>query len=79
VNSRSHDEIVGRARDLVPTIAARAEETERLRAPHDDTIRELIDAELFSILVPKRWGGLGLDEQQRTILRITPEKVFFQE
>ncbi|MEM7142543.1 MAG: acyl-CoA dehydrogenase family protein [Actinomycetota bacterium] len=55
-----HDEIVGRARELAPTIAARAAATEAARTPRDDTIAELIDAELFSILVPERWGGLGL-------------------
>lgn len=58
-------ELVGRAKELVPGIAARAEACEQLRAPHDDTIRELIDAQLFELLVPKRWGGheLGLDAQ----------------
>ena len=55
-----HDEIVERARTLVPAIAERAAATERARTPNDDTIQALIDAELFSILVPERWGGLGL-------------------
>lgn len=53
----SHEELVDRARQLAPAIAARAEETEQRRQPHDDTIAELIDAELLSILVPRRWGG----------------------
>jgi hypothetical protein len=35
---------VARARALAPGIAARAAETEAKRAPHDDTIRELVDA-----------------------------------
>ncbi|MGF1599199.1 MAG: acyl-CoA dehydrogenase family protein [Acidimicrobiales bacterium] len=55
--SASHDELVDRARQLAPAIAARATLTEAQRHPHDDTIAELIDAELLSILVPKRWGG----------------------
>lgn len=50
----SKTELVGRAKELAPGIAARAEECERLRTPHDETIRELIDAELFQLLVPKR-------------------------
>lgn len=53
----THEELVDRARQLAPSIARRASETEALRQPHDDTITELIDAELMSILVPKRWGG----------------------
>ena len=54
-------ELIGRAREIAPAVAARAEEVEQQRAPHSDTIRELIDAELFQILVPTRWGGHGLD------------------
>lgn len=59
----SKQELVARAKELAPKIAKRAKETERLRAPHDDTIKDLIDAELIEILVPKKWGGheLGLD------------------
>lgn len=53
----THEELVDRARQVAPAIARRASETETLRQPHDDTIAELIDAELFSILVPQRWGG----------------------
>lgn len=53
----SHEELVDRARQLAPAIAERAVEAERLRHPPDETIRELIDAGLMSILVPRRWGG----------------------
>ena len=53
-----HAELVGRARDLAPVIAERAADAEAMRRPPDETIRELIDAELISILVPRRWGGL---------------------
>lgn len=57
------EELVARARALAPGIAARAAESEAQRAPHDDSIRELVDAELLQLLVPTRWGGheLGLD------------------
>ncbi len=54
-------ELIGRARELAPGIAARAVETEANRSPHDDTIRELVDAELMQTLVPSRWGGHALD------------------
>ena len=54
-------ELIGRARDLLPTLKARAAETEVLRRPHDDTIRDLIDAGIVQMLVPKRWGGAESD------------------
>lgn len=53
----SHNELVDRARQLAPAIARRAAQVETDRRPADDTIAELIEAELLSILVPKRWGG----------------------
>ncbi|MDH4147571.1 MAG: acyl-CoA dehydrogenase family protein, partial [Acidimicrobiia bacterium] len=53
----SHEELVDRARQLAPAIARRAELAETLRRPPDETIAELVDAELLSILVPRRWGG----------------------
>jgi alkylation response protein AidB-like acyl-CoA dehydrogenase len=50
-------ELIERARALAPGIAARAAETEALRRPHDDSIRELIEAGIIQMFVPKRWGG----------------------
>jgi len=64
-------ELIGRARELAPGIAARALETEANRSPHDDTIRELVDAELMQTLVPRRWGGHALDlDTHRQIVEI---------
>lgn len=59
----SGDELLARVRALLPGIAARAQETEALRRPHDDTIAELIEADIMRMLVPKRFGGheLGLE------------------
>jgi len=57
----SSSELIGRAHDLLPTLKARAAETEVLRRPHDDTIRDLIDASIVQMLVPKRWGGAESD------------------
>lgn len=67
--SLTHEEAVARAHSLAPKIAARAQETEQLRRPHDETIKEIIDAELLSILTPKRWGGheLGLDTHRAVV------------
>ena len=57
------NELLERVNALLPGIAARAQISEQARKPHDDTIRELIDAEVMQTLVPKRFGGheLGLD------------------
>ncbi|MFW0784568.1 acyl-CoA dehydrogenase family protein [Gordonia sp. CPCC 206044] len=67
--SLTHDEAVERARALAPNIAARAREAEAMRRPHDDTIAELIDADLMQILTPKRWGGheLSLDTHRAVV------------
>jgi len=54
-------ELLERARAIAPTIAASALETERQRKPLDENIRLLDEAGLFTMLVPKRWGGPELD------------------
>src|SRR5262249_15414749 len=56
-----YDEMVERARRLVPGIAARAEGCERLRRLPDETERELHDAGLFRIVQPARVGGAEVD------------------
>lgn len=50
-------DLIQRARDLAPGIRARAAAAAEQRRPHDDTIRELIDAEIIQMLVPRRWNG----------------------
>lgn len=57
----SNEELIDRARALVPAIKARAAQTESLRRIHDDTLRDLLDAELIQMLVPRRWGGSEAD------------------
>ena len=59
--SISYGERVGRARALVPQIAARAEECERLRRMPDATERSLHDSGLFRMVQPARIGGADLD------------------
>ena len=51
------EELIGRARELRPMIAASAAATEKNRGPLDENIAALRDAEIFSILSPKRYGG----------------------
>jgi 3-hydroxy-9,10-secoandrosta-1,3,5(10)-triene-9,17-dione monooxygenase len=56
----SHD-LIDRARMLAPVLVRHAAEAERMRQPHDEAIRQLRDAGLFELMVPRRHGGLELD------------------
>jgi alkylation response protein AidB-like acyl-CoA dehydrogenase len=49
--------ILAAARDLAPTIAARAADTERQRRLPADLATEIADAGLFRMAVPRRLGG----------------------
>lgn len=62
-------QLIERAKLLAPKIRARADETERLRRVHDDTIRELAEAGILQMLVPKRWGGseASLDTMRQVV------------
>ena len=59
-------ELVARARELAPKIGDRALESEEMRKPHDETIQELIDADLLGVLVPEKWNGHELDLDSAT-------------
>ena len=65
------DELLDRVNGLLPGIAARAQEAEVNRCPHDDSIRELIDADIMRMLVPKRFGGHELGIETLTAVRRT--------
>lgn len=54
-------ELVARARALTPLLASHAAEAERQRKPVDAVIRALEEAEIFKLMVPRRYGGLELD------------------
>lgn len=54
----AHDELVGRARALVPVLAERCAKSDELRRLPDETIAEFREAGFFRMLQPKRWGGL---------------------
>ncbi|HEY0423092.1 MAG TPA: acyl-CoA dehydrogenase family protein [Rhodopila sp.] len=47
--------------DLLPTIRARAGETERLGRVPEDIVQRLTDAGVFRAAQPRQWGGLELD------------------
>jgi 3-hydroxy-9,10-secoandrosta-1,3,5(10)-triene-9,17-dione monooxygenase len=55
------DELVARARALVPGLRERVERCERERRVPEESIRGLHEADLFRILQPRASGGLELD------------------
>ena len=57
----SPDELIGRARSLVPLLRANATKAEQLRRLPDETVRALEDAGLFRMLQPVARGGYGTD------------------
>ncbi len=59
----SREELVARARAMIPTLQARAAAAEAARRIPDETIAELRAAGFFRILQPKRWGGYEMDPQ----------------
>ena len=56
-----YDEMVARARALVPVLAARAPDCEKLRRMPDETERDLHRTGLFRVVQPARVGGADLD------------------
>ncbi len=53
----TREELVGRARDLIPVLRERAAETEEARKLLDETIQDFHDAGLIRMHQPKRVGG----------------------
>ncbi len=75
--SPSPEEIFSRARDLVPVLRERAQETEERRSLPPETMRDLYDAGLLRILQPARYGGYEMDwpmhlEAARILARACP-------
>ena len=58
---RAYQELLGRARALVPTLRGRAERAEKLGRLDPETERDLHEAGLFRLLQPARIGGAELD------------------
>jgi alkylation response protein AidB-like acyl-CoA dehydrogenase len=61
VAAPSPEELIARARDLVPEIRALAEETERNRTISPHIIGKIRDAELLRTCRPKEFGGFEYD------------------
>lgn len=57
---RDGDDAVARARALGPALAARAEQANALRRIPDETMTDLHESGLLSILTPERFGGSAL-------------------
>lgn len=64
-------DLVGRAREIVPVLARNAARTESDRRVGEENITLIDDAGLFSIMKPRRLGGLETD--MRTKLEISRE------
>lgn len=59
----ARDELIHRARALVPQLRDRAVEAEQLRRLPEATVQELLDAGIYRIYLPRRYGGYELDFQ----------------
>lgn len=54
------EELIERARALRPLLQANAAEGERLRCPAPAVHQALLDNQLLTVLLPRRWGGAGI-------------------
>lgn len=59
----SPEDIIQRARDLIPTLKERAPQTTADRRVPDETIADMQAAQLFEVLKPKKYGGFEMDPQ----------------
>lgn len=53
----SAEELIDRARAMIPMLRERAVADEAARKINDDTIAQMVEAGLFRVLQSKRWGG----------------------
>ena len=54
-------EMVERAKSMTPKLASRAEDVEKSRIIHPQTVQDFWDTQLWTVVKPKRYGGLELD------------------
>ena len=57
----TQDEMVQRARDMIPVLRERQEECERIGRLPDETSRDFVEAGFYRILQPRRFGGYEFD------------------
>ena len=67
----SEDELVERARAMLPTLKERATQADSLRRVPDETIADFQEAGFFRMLQPKRWGGLEVDPKTFFTVQMT--------
>jgi 3-hydroxy-9,10-secoandrosta-1,3,5(10)-triene-9,17-dione monooxygenase len=77
----THDELLGRATELLAVLEQRAPKAEELRRVPDETIADFQRAGFFRMLQPKRWGGIEVHPRtffdvQRTIARGCPSSAW---
>ena len=59
----THEQLVERARAMIPALKERAADTVKNRRVPDETIAEMQEAGFFRVLQPKRWGGYEMHPQ----------------
>ncbi len=69
-NIPTADEIVARARAMMPAMRARAGRAEELRHIPEETHREFAEAGFYRILQPARYGGFELDYGTQTEMSV---------
>ncbi len=57
----TQEEVVQRARDMIPALRERQEECERIGRLPDETSRDFVEAGFYRILQPRRFGGYEFD------------------
>jgi 3-hydroxy-9,10-secoandrosta-1,3,5(10)-triene-9,17-dione monooxygenase len=71
------NDILARARALLPSLQARAGQADQLRRLPDETVADLKQAGMFRLMQPSRWGGDEVDpgiffEAQMTVATACP-------
>ncbi len=61
VDVPTREELIQRARDMVPTLIERAPKCEELRRAPEETIEDFKKAGFFKIGLPKKYGGYEMD------------------
>jgi 3-hydroxy-9,10-secoandrosta-1,3,5(10)-triene-9,17-dione monooxygenase len=79
--ARSNEDLLARARELLPKLAARVADADRLRRVPDETIADFHEAGFFRMLQPSRWGGIESDpgaffDVQATIATACPSSAW---
>src|SRR3546814_4116273 len=64
------EELISRTDAILPAIAERGQQTERDRRLPEATIQDIRAAGLNRVMQPVRWGGYGLDFEDRKSTRL---------